>query len=316
MAYNFALIGTAGYIAPRHLKAIKDTGNILRAALDPHDSVGILDQYFPETEFFTEFERFDRFIDKIRRQDPERKIQYVSICSPNYLHDAHIRFALRAGANVICEKPIVLNPWNIDSLQELEKEYGARVFNVLQLRIHPAILKLRDEVKKQIKQEKTFDVTLTYITMRGNWYLHAWKGDISKSGGLATNIGVHFFDLLIWLFGNVQSTEVHLSTPRQISGFIKLEHARVRWFLSIDPKDLPNSDLHSTYRKIEVDDKEIEFSEGFADLHTEVYREIFKGNGYGLGDAKPAIELVHNIREAKISEHIKEKHPLAKRYLI
>lgn len=298
MAYNFALTGASGYVAPRHLKAIRDTGNRLVAAVDPNDSAGILDGFFEDVRFFTEFERFDRHIEMLRRKGPEDQVDYVSICSPNYLHDAHCRFALRVGANAICEKPLVLNPWNIEALSEIENEFDKKIFTVLQLRVHPALLKLRENIKgSDFKSKK--DINLTYITSRGPWYLVSWKGQTERSGGLATNIGIHFFDLLIWLFGGVNSSEVHLSEPRRMAGFIELDNARVKWFLSIDQNDLPDAiqaKEQRTYRSITVDGEEIEFSGGFTDLHTIVYKEILAGRGHGLYDALPSIELVHQIR--------------------
>lgn len=300
---NFALIGAGGYIAPRHMKAIRDTGNRLVAAVDKSDSVGILDNYSFDVAFFTEFERFDRFVEKLRRLGDDKRIHYVSICSPNYLHDAHIRFALRVGADAICEKPLVLNPWNLDALAELEQETGKRIFNILQLRAHPAIISLREKIQESSSGE-IFDVELTYITSRGNWYFNSWKGDISKSGGVATNIGVHFFDMLMWIFGNVVHHEVHLNDDRRMAGFLELEHARVRWFLSVDSNDLPEVAHQSgktTYRSLMFNGEEFEFSDGFTDLHTEVYRKILEGRCFGLEDARPAINLVYELRKADIS---------------
>lgn len=297
---NFAIIGVGGYIAPRHMKAIRDTGNNLVAAVDKSDSVGILDSYSFDVAFFTEFERFDRFVEKRRRQGDENRIHYVSICSPNYLHDAHIRFALRVGADAICEKPLVLNPWNLDALLELEQETGCRVYNILQLRTHPAIIALRDKIQSNISGDK-LDVDLTYITSRGNWYFNSWKGDISKSGGVATNIGVHFFDMLMWIFGSVSHHEVHLADERRMAGYLELANARVRWFLSVDSNDLPESAFSAgktTYRSLTFNGEEFEFSEGFTDLHTEVYRQILKGEGFGLEEARPAINLVYELRNA------------------
>lgn len=293
---KFALIGVAGYIAPRHLKAIKETGNALVAALDKHDNVGVLDSYFPEAAFFTEFERFDRHIDKLRRQT--QGVEYVSICSPNYLHDAHIRFALRQRAHAICEKPLVLNPWNIDSLQEAEKETGRNVYTILQLRLHPAIVALRDEVIRQ-KSTDLYDVDLSYITSRGQWYHHSWKGDIAKSGGIATNIGIHFFDMLIWIFGSVKDLRVETLLNDKCSGYLELERARVRWQLSIDFNDIPEELKRAgkrTYRSLKIGGREIEFSDGFTDLHTLSYEHIISGQGFGLIDARPSIELAHKIR--------------------
>ncbi len=307
MSKNFAITGVAGYVAPRHLKAIKDTGNNLLAAVDPHDSVGILDRYFSGVSFFTEFERFDRHIEKLRRKSELERIHYVSICSPNYLHDAHVRFALRVGADAICEKPLVLNPWNIDALAELEQESHNRVYTILQLRVHPSLIALREKLLKE-KRNGKYDVVLTYITSRGRWYLVSWKGQVDRSGGLATNIGVHFFDLLIWLFGPVENSEVHLANPHKTAGFLELQNARVKWFLSIDSNDLPEEAIkkaQATYRSITIDNEEIEFSEGFTDLHTVVYRNILDGKGFGLEHARPSITLVHDIREA-IPTGIKE----------
>lgn len=300
MPYNFAMTGVAGYIAPRHLKAIKETGNNLVAAVDPNDSVGILDSYFDDAKFFTEFERFDRHIEKLRRQGDDKRVQYITICSPNYLHDAHVRFALRVGADAICEKPLVLNPWNIDALQELERESGKRVFTILQLRVHPSLVELKSKIM-QVTSNKKREIELTYVTSRGGWYLVSWKGQIDRSGGLVTNIGIHFFDLLIWLFGGVQKSEVHVSTPTKAGGFIELQNANVRWFLSIDKSDLPAeiaAKKQTTYRSITIDGSEIEFSGGFTDLHTVVYREILSGGGFGLAAAYPSVALAHDIRNA------------------
>ena len=313
-SHNFALIGAAGYIAPRHLQAIKDTENVLVAALDRSDSVGVLDRYFPDTRFFTEFERFDRHAEKLRRQGPDRAIDYVSICSPNYLHDAHIRFALRVGADAICEKPLVLNPWNADALQESEKETGNRVWNVLQLRLHPAIIALKEKIAKE-KSSKKHDIELTYITSRGRWYEVSWKGDVQKSGGIATNIGIHFFDMLLWIFGKLQSQVVHIADERKMSGFFELERARVKWFLSLDREDLPRVAKEAgkaTYRSLTVNNEGFEFSDGFADLHTEVYRQVLAGNGFGIGDARASIELAHEIRSAVPVGLKGELHPLAR----
>ncbi len=296
---DFALIGAAGYVAPRHMQAISNTNNRLVAALDPKDSVGILDSYFPEANFFVEFERFDRHIDKLRRK--EQKVDYVSICSPNYLHDAHIRFALRSGANAICEKPLVLNPWNIDGLVEMEKETGSRVFNILQLRLHPEIQRLKEQVNNKDTQSK-YDIDLTYITSRGKWYFVSWKGEMPKSGGIATNIGIHFFDMLIWIFGKVQTNIVHLAEQDKASGFLELEKARVRWFLSVDANTLPAKIKQSgqrTYRSLRIQREELEFSSGFTDLHTLSYQEILQGKGFGLKDAVPSIETVYFIRNAQ-----------------
>lgn len=298
---NFALIGAGGYIAPRHMKAIRDTGNNLVVAVDRSDSVGILDSFSQDIAFFTEFERFDRHADKLRRQGEDNRLHYVSICSPNYLHDAHIRFALRSGADAICEKPLVLNPWNIDALSEIEKETGGKIFNILQLRTHPSIIALREKVAKAKKKEK-YEVDLTYMTSRGRWYFTSWKGDLSKSGGIASNIGVHFFDMLMWIFGAVKHHEVHLAEDSKTAGFLELEKANVRWFLSVDRNDLPEEAQaagKSTFRSITVDGEEFEFSEGFTDLHTEVYRGILAGRGFGIEEARPSINLVYELRNAK-----------------
>ncbi|GMU99343.1 MULTISPECIES: Gfo/Idh/MocA family oxidoreductase [Ignavibacterium] len=305
---NFAMTGVGGYIAPRHLQAIKDTGNRLVAAMDPNDSVGIIDRYFPNASFFTEFERFDRHLEKLRRTNSPEKVDYISICSPNNLHDAHIRLALRIGADAICEKPLVLNPWNLDALEELELESGKKVFTILQLRVHPSLLKLKKEIDEKLKTQPNikFDVALDYITARGVWYDFSWKGIKEKSGGVATNIGVHFFDLLIWLFGKPLHSQVIDSRTRSVKGFLELEHAYVNWFLSINFDDLPeeikrtnsiNSDKQiTTYRSIRIDGNEIEFTEGFTNLHTVVYQETLAGRGFGIKDARPAIELVYKIR--------------------
>jgi len=312
-AKNFGLIGVAGYIAERHLKAIKETGNNLLASLDKFDCVGKLDSYFPNSDFFVEFERFDRHIDKLKRAGTQ--LDYVSICSPNYLHDSHIRFALRHHADAICEKPVVLNPWNIDALQEIEKETGHRIFNILQLRYHPVIIALRDRIKNS-SPEKKHDIDLTYITSRGHWYYISWKGDVNKSGGVATNIGVHFFDMLEWIFGKVVANKVHLLEKDKASGYLELERARVRWFLSIDYNDLPDAEKtrgKRTYRSITVDGEELEFSEGFTDLHTVTYKEILKGNGYGLDDARGSIETVYKIRNSTTSPLHGDYHPLIKK---
>ncbi len=297
---NFALIGAGGYVAPRHMKAIKATNNELVAALDPNDSVGIIDSYFPDADFFTEFERFDRHIDKLHRGNSGNRIDYVSICSPNYLHDSHIRFALRSGADAICEKPLVLNPWNIDGLKDLEKDTGQTANTILQLRVHPSIIALRDRVQREDASTK-HEVDLTYITSRGHWYLQSWKGEEKKSGGIATNIGVHFFDMLYFIFGALQQNDVHYSSPRKAAGYLEYEHARVRWFLSIDVDDVPadaRAQGKRTYRSITCDGEEIEFSTGFADLHTRSYEEILAGRGFGLEENRVAIETVSNIRGA------------------
>ena len=313
--HNFALIGAAGYIAPRHMKAIKETGNCLKVAVDKSDSVGIIDGYFPESAFFTEFERFDRHVEKLKREGEEKRIHYVSICSPNYLHDAHIRFALRVNADAICEKPLVLNPWNVEALAGIERETGRRINTILQLRLHPAIARLRESVHSRASGG-IHDVDLTYITGRGSWYLYSWKGSEEKSGGIATNIGIHFFDMLTWIFGGVQNSRLHLSEPTRAAGYLDLERARVRWFLSLDVRDLP-ADValagKRTYRSIVIDGRELEFSEGFTDLHTRSYQEILKGQGFGLQDARASIEIAHAIRHAKPVPLQDDYHPFLKR---
>jgi len=309
---NFGLIGVAGYIAVRHLKAIKDTGNDLLASLDKFDSVGLLDGFFPQSDFFVEFERFDRHFDKLKRTGT--KIDYVSICSPNYLHDSHIRFALRHQAEAICEKPLVLNPWNIDALQEIENETGRKIYTILQLRLHPKIAELREKIRNGPKG-KVYDIDLSYITSRGNWYYISWKGDIQKSGGVATNIGIHFFDMLTWIFGDTTRNIVHLSQPNKAAGFLELENARVRWFLSIDSNDLPESARESgkrTYRSISVEGEEIEFSEGFGELHTTSYREILAGKGFGLSDARQSVITAFTIRNSNPVGLVGDYHPMLK----
>lgn len=293
---RFALIGAAGYIAPRHMKAIKDTGNILVAAYDPYDGVGIMDSHFPDADFFTEFERFDRHIDKLRREG--NPIDVISVCSPNYLHDAHIRFGLKSGCDVICEKPLVLNPWNVDALMEIEKETGKKAYTILQLRLHPSIIALKEKVLNSPK-DKRFKVELKYMTSRGKWYHHSWKGDISKSGGIATNIGVHFFDMLTWIFGDIVENKVDIHNEDTASGFLKLEKADVDWFLSIDYNQIPeNVKLQGkrTYRTLQMEGEEIEFSDGFTELHTDSYKAILEGNGFPISVSKKAIEIVHGIR--------------------
>lgn len=310
MSKNFAVIGVGGYIAPRHLRAIRDTGNRLLATVDPKDSVGILDQYSFDVKFFTEIERFDRHLEKLRRGPEENRVHYVSICSPNYLHDAHCRLALRVGADVICEKPLVINPWNFDALEELEAETKHRIYTVLQLRVHPELIRLKESLQEE---GGTHDVELTYITSRGPWYHVSWKGQPDKSGGIATNIGVHFFDLLLWLFGPVHGIRVYHSDDSHMSGFIELERARVRWFLSVDPQDLPfpaQAGGKTTYRSISVDSREVEFSEGFTDLHTRVYEETLAGRGFGIVEARPSIALTYAIRTAPLSPKDECAHPL------
>lgn len=313
MINNFAVIGVGGYIAPRHLKAIRDTGNRLVAAVDPKDSVGILDQYSYDVKFFTEIERFDRHLEKLRRGFEAERIHYVSICSPNYLHDAHCRLALRVGADVICEKPLVINPWNLDALEEIEAETKHRIFTILQLRVHPSLIKLRETLRSA---KDIHDVELTYITSRGPWYQVSWKGDHDKSGGVATNIGIHFFDLLMWLFGSVNGIKVYYTDNERMSGFIELERARVRWFLSVDKNDLPeqaNTNGKTTYRSITVDGKEIEFSEGFTDLHTKVYEETLAGRGFGIKEARPSVQLTHDIRQSPLSPIDTLAHPFLRK---
>lgn len=312
---NFAIIGAAGYIAPRHMQAIKATDSRLVAALDPNDSVGIIDSYFPDADFFTEFERFDRHIDKLRRSNHEQKVGYISICSPNYLHDSHMRFALRSGADAICEKPLVLNPWNIDGLIDIEKDTGRKVNTILQLRVHPSIVALREKVQSENKDTK-HDVDLTYITSRGHWYLQSWKGDQKKSGGIATNIGVHFYDMLHFIFGALQENVVHHSDDTMAAGYLEYEKARVRWFLSVDYKYVPESakaEGQRTYRSITVDGEEIEFSGGFTDLHNRSYEEILAGRGFGLEENRVAIETVSHIRNAVPIGLSGDYHPFLKR---
>ncbi len=310
--YQFALLGASGFVSPRHMKAIKETGNHLAAALDPNDSVGIIDSYFPEAAFFVEFERFDRHVDNLRRKNS--KVDYVSICSPNYLHDAHIRFALRNQAHAICEKPLVLNPWNIDGLEEMERETGKNIYNILQLRLHPSIIDLKKRVEKAGNDSK-YDVDLSYITSRGRWYFISWKGDVHKSGGIATNIGIHFFDMLIWIFGPVQKNVVNLMEPDKASGCLELEHARVRWFLSVDDKNLPREIAETgqrTFRSITVNGEELEFSGGFTDLHTMSYKDILDGGGFRASEARPSIETVYTIRNAEAVGLKGDYHPFLK----
>lgn len=314
---NFAITGVAGYIAPRHLQAIKDTNNILVAATDPHDSVGILDRYFPDTSFFTEFERFDRHLEKIRREGEDQRTHYLSICSPNNLHDAHIRLALRIGANAVCEKPLVLNPWNLDALQELESESSSRIYTVLQLRLLPVIIELKNRIDKERSNSK-YKVELTYITSRGLWYDYSWKGIIEKSGGIATNIGIHFFDLLIHLFGDVEISSVHLSEKNRMGGLMELKRAEVKWFLSTERNDLPdtaNSENSTTHRSIKINDEEVHFNKGFTDLHTKVYEKILAGFGFGIDDARASVKLVHEIRNAKVTLTNKDFHPFVLKHI-
>ena len=310
---NFALIGAAGYIAPRHLKAIYETKNNLIAALDKHDNVGVLDSFFPDAKFFTETELFDRHLEKIKNQK-DGHVDFFSICTPNYLHDSHIRIALRRGADAICEKPLVLNPWNVEALSKMEKNTGNKVWNVLQLRLHPSIIRLKKMIEKQ-DPKKVYDIDLTYITSRGNWYYTSWKGNLEKSGGIATNIGVHFFDMLSWIFGNLRNMKLHLSEHDRASGYLEFDKARVRWFLSIDYDTIPKhikSTGQRTYRSIKIQNKELEFSTGFKDLHTRIYEQILNGKGFGLEDTLNSIEIIHKIRNCTISPKVGDYHPFAK----
>lgn len=309
---QFALIGAAGFIAPRHMRAIKDTGNSIVCALDKFDSVGILDSFFPNADFFTEYERFDRHIEKLRLK--KKPIDFVSVCSPNYLHDAHIRFGLRNDADVICEKPIVLNPWNIDSLADIEKQTGKKVYNILQLRLHPAIIALKKMVAEGAA-DKVYDVELTYITSRGNWYYSSWKGDLSKSGGIATNIGVHFYDMLSWVFGDLKGNVVHLHQHDRAAGYLEFEKARVRWFLSIEAGTIPDqvrAEGKRTFRSLSINGESFEFSDGFTELHTNSYKKILSGEGFGLIEARTAIQIVHDIRTQTPSGLQGDYHPFAK----
>jgi UDP-N-acetyl-2-amino-2-deoxyglucuronate dehydrogenase len=313
---NFAITGVGGYIAPRHLQAIRDTGHRLVAALDPHDAVGVLDRWFDGVSYFREFERFDRHAEKARRRGEAERIHYLSICAPNYLHDAHIRFALRIDADAICEKPLVLNPWNLDALAELERETGHRVYNVLQLRLHPAIVALRERMLQR-PPGPPVEIDLTYVTSRGPWYFVSWKGDQERSGGIASNIGVHFFDMLMWIFGPAREAEVHLAEPARAGGLLRLERATVRWFLSVNKEDLPEasrSQGKSTYRSLSIGGEQVEFSDGFAELHTEVYRGVLAGRGFGIEDARPCISLVHRLRTTPVTVSAPEAtHPAVAR---
>ncbi len=309
---NFALTGAGGFVAPRHFKAIHDSGHRLIAACDPNDSVGVLDQYSFDVRFFTEFERFDRYLDKVRRGPEEGRVHYLSVCSPNYLHDAHCRLGLRVGADVICEKPLVINPWNLDALAELEEETGHRVWNILQLRAHDRLVALREELFAKRSERGKHEVELTYITSRGPWYDQSWKGSPERSGGVPTNIGIHFFDMLLWMFGAFEGAQVHMSEARRMAGFLELERARVKWFLSVDHRDLPSAATSSgkkTFRTISVDGTEVEFSEGFTDLHTRVYQLTVAGKGFGIADAKPSIQLAHTLRGAAIESSRTDAHP-------
>jgi len=312
---RFAVIGIAGFVAPRHLRAIKEVGGTVLSAMDPNDSVGVIDSYFPDARFFVEFERFDRHIDKLKRAGTPA--EYISICSPNYLHDAHVRFALRSGATAICEKPLVLNPWNLDGLAEMERETGAKVNTILQLRLHPAIRELKSDLDATPRQSKV-DVDLSYVTSRGAWYQASWKGEVAKSGGVATNIGVHFFDMLGHLFGDLQTSDIHLHDPLRAAGYLEFEKARVRWFLSVDRMDLPphTPEGQTTFRSITLDGKEIEFSKGFTDLHTESYKQILSGNGFPIETVRPSIELVSSIRDQTHLVSDKDTvHPLARPHI-
>ena len=313
---NFALIGASGYIAPRHMQAIKETGNNLIAALDKFDSVGVIDSYFPKASFFTEFERFDREISKLK-YNKQIYLDYVSICTPNYLHDSHIRFSLRHGADAICEKPLVLNPWSVDDLLNIERETGKKIYNILQLRVHPSIIELKRKIEAGPK-DKIYDIDLTYLTSRGSWYFSSWKGDESKSGGIATNIGVHFYDMLSWIFGGVKQNITHKNQRDRASGYLEFEQARVRWFLSINDEVLPKKIIEKgqrTYRSITIEGEELEFSGGFTDLHTTSYKKIIEGNGYGIEDARQAIDIVYNIRNSKPIGLKGDYHPFAKKPL-
>ncbi len=310
---NFALIGAAGFVAPRHLKAILETGNRLVAAVDPHDSVGVLDQYFPEAKFFTEIERFDRHLEKLRRRSEEERVHWVSVCSPNYLHDAHIRLALRVRAGALCEKPLVISPWNLDPLAELEQEYGRRVHTVLQLRLHPSLIALKQRLDDLPRAARKHAVRLTYVSRRGPWYRTSWKGSPEHSGGLAMNIGIHFFDALVWLFGEPVAQELHLAGASRMAGFLELERAEVAWFLSVDERDVPAASRAADrffHRSLSVDGEEVEFSTGFGDLHTRIYEATLAGRGFGIEDARPSIELVHAIRYSEAVPPSRPPHPL------
>lgn len=300
---NFAITGVAGFVAPRHLEAIRATGNRLVAAADPHDSVGLLDRYAFDVRFFTEIERFDRHLEMLRRGPKEHRVDYLSICTPNYLHDAHIRMALRVGADAICEKPVVINPWNLDALQELERETGRHVFTILQLRLHPALIALKERIATGDPNHR-YRVKLIYMTSRGRWYQVSWKGAKERSGGLATNIGIHFFDMLIWLFGPVTKSVVHSRDEWRTGGSLELQRADISWFMSADHGDLPaeaTAAKRTTFRSITVDDQEVEFSEGFTDLHTRSYEEILAGRGFGIEDARASIELAYRVRDEALT---------------
>lgn len=313
---KFAVIGVGGYVAPRHLRAIKECGGETLCAIDKHDSVGMMDSFFPQAHFFTEFERFDRHIYKLTQNG--NPIDFFSICSPNYLHDAHIRFGLRNGADVICEKPLVLNPWNLDALLQMEQESRKKVYNILQLRLHPKIIELKEQVQNELANNpsKIYDIDLTYITSRGRWYFVSWKGDKSKSGGIASNIGIHFFDMLLWIFGEVKESELYYESDKTMVGFLELKHARVRWFLSVDSQTLPQEALLAnkpTFRSLKINQEEFEFSEGFTDLHTKSYEDILNGGGFSAIEAQPSIHLVYSIRNATLSTPSSQTlHPFLK----
>ncbi len=313
---NFAITGVAGFVAPRHLKAIKETGNQLLSAFDPNDSVGVIDSYFPKARFFTEFERFDRHVEKLRLEQ-QQSVNYVSICTPNYLHDAHVRFALRNGSDAICEKPLVLNPWNAEALMKLEEASSNKINTILQLRLHPSIIALKNKIALG-PQDKIHDIDLTYITSRGNWYYASWKGQLEKSGGICSNIGIHFFDMLIWIFGDVQKSTVHLMEHDRASGVLQLKNANVRWFLSINAETLPAEIVakgQRTFRTINIDGEELEFSAGFTDLHTESYKHIVAGNGFGVGETLKSLELAYDLRNAKVAAITNDAHPFAAKNL-
>lgn len=313
---NFAMVGAAGFIAPRHMKAIRDTGNQLVAAIDPHDSVGVLDSHFPGARFFTEIERFDRHLEKLRHETPDQCVDYVTVCSPNYLHDAHVRLALRVGAHAICEKPLVINPWNLDQLKAVEDDHGKRVYTVLQLRLHEQLKELKRKIDAEPSGKK-HQVDLAYITRRGQWYNTSWKGDLERSGGVAMNIGIHFFDMLMWVFGPAEQSEVYLSEENRASGFLALAKADVRWHLSLDPTELPEATREAgqtTYRSVDIDGQEFEFSQGFTDLHTRVYEDVLAGGGFGIEDARAAVELAHGIRTTPVVAAAEGRaHPLSGR---
>ena len=313
MRKNFGMLGASGFVAPRHMKAIHSLGHQLKAACDPYDGVGVLDRFFPDCRFFTEVERFDRYLERCRRHGEEERIEYLSICSPNYLHDAHCRLALRSGAAAICEKPLVISPWNLDQLSILEEESGQKVYTVLQLRLHEAVKALKAELSQTGREGERIQVELTYVTRRGPWYHQSWKGDANKSGTLAMNIGIHFFDMLLWLFGGVQEQRVHVKEDQRVGGVMRLAKADVRWLLSIDSRDLPQASVeqgHHAYRALRMGDRSFDFSTGFDDLHTRVYEDILNGGGYGIEDARPAIELVHQVRHMEVSSIDEGAHPL------